>query len=48
MLGAVAKATGIVKLESIVEVVKEYFSAKMAEKNVMAVMEAYEKTEEAR
>lgn len=48
MLGAFAKATGIVELKSITEAIKGYFSAKLAEKNVMAVKEAYEKTEVAR
>ena len=48
MLGAFAKATGMVKLESLTEAIKGYFSAKIAEKNAMAVKEAYEKTEVAR
>lgn len=45
MLGAFAKATGAVKLESIVEVIKRYFSAKLVDKNVAAIKAAYERTE---
>jgi 2-oxoacid:acceptor oxidoreductase gamma subunit (pyruvate/2-ketoisovalerate family) len=45
MLGAFAKATGVVKLESLTEVIKEYFPAKLVEKNTVAIKEAYEKTE---
>ena len=41
MLGAVARASGIVGLESIEKAVKERFSPKMAEKNVEVVNEAY-------
>jgi 2-oxoisovalerate ferredoxin oxidoreductase gamma subunit len=45
MLGAFAKATGSVKLESIIEVIKGYFSSKLAEKNLVAIKAAYERTE---
>jgi len=45
MLGAFAKATGLVKLESIIEVIKGYFSSKLAEKNVVAIKAAYGRTE---
>jgi 2-oxoisovalerate ferredoxin oxidoreductase gamma subunit len=45
MLGAFAKATGSVKLESIIEVIEGYFSSKLAEKNVVAIKAAYERTE---
>jgi len=41
MLGAVASVTGIVKLESIEEVVKKRFRQSIAEKNVAVVKEAY-------
>ena len=42
MLGAVARASGIVGLESIEKAVKERFPLKIAEKNVKVVKEAYE------
>jgi 2-oxoacid:acceptor oxidoreductase gamma subunit (pyruvate/2-ketoisovalerate family) len=41
VLGAVARVTGIVKLESIEKVVKERFRQNIAEKNVAVVKEAY-------
>jgi len=41
MLGAVARASGIVGLESIAKAVKERFPLKIAEKNVEVVKEAY-------
>jgi len=41
MLGAVARASGIVSLESIEKAVKERFPPKIAEKNVEVVKEAY-------
>lgn len=41
MLGAVAHATGIVKLESIEKVIKERFKAGVAEKNFAVIQEAY-------
>jgi len=44
MLGAIARATGIVGLESVARAVKEYFPAKLADKNVNAVKAAYERT----
>ena len=45
MLGALTKATGIVKLKSLLEAVKERFPGAIGEKNVQVVKEAYEKTE---
>lgn len=45
MLGAFAKATKLVSLDSVVKAVESYFSAKLAEKNVNAVKTAYERTE---
>ncbi len=44
MLGALAKATGLVKLESLTETIKRYFSSKLSEKNVTAIKVAYERT----
>jgi len=41
MLGAVARATGIVDLKSIEKAIKEEFPLKIAEKNVEVVKEAY-------
>jgi pyruvate ferredoxin oxidoreductase gamma subunit len=41
MLGAVARATGIVDLESLEKVMKERFPLKIAEKNFEVVKEAY-------
>jgi len=41
MLGAVARASGIIDLESIEKAVKERFPLKIAEKNVEVVKEAY-------
>jgi len=41
MLGAVARATGIVDLKSIEKVIREEFPLKIAEKNVEVVEEAY-------
>jgi 2-oxoacid:acceptor oxidoreductase gamma subunit (pyruvate/2-ketoisovalerate family) len=41
MLGAVAHATQIVKMESIEKAVKERFSGSIAEKNVGVIKEAY-------
>jgi len=41
MLGAVTRATGIVKLESIEKVVKERFRPDIAEKNIAVIKEAY-------
>jgi len=42
MLGSVAHATGIVKLESIEKVVKQRFGQSIAEKNIAVIKEAYE------
>jgi 2-oxoacid:acceptor oxidoreductase gamma subunit (pyruvate/2-ketoisovalerate family) len=42
MLGAVARITGIVNLESIEKVVKERFRKDLAEKNFAVIKEAYE------
>lgn len=44
MLGAFAKATGLVTLESLIEVIKRYFSSKLAKKNISAIKAAYEQT----
>jgi len=41
MLGAITSVTGIVKLESIEEIVKKHFRQSIAEKNVAVVREAY-------
>jgi 2-oxoacid:acceptor oxidoreductase gamma subunit (pyruvate/2-ketoisovalerate family) len=41
MLGAVARATEIVKMESIEKAVKERFSGSIAEKNIGVIKEAY-------
>ena len=44
MLGALAKATGVVRLDSAVEVVKKRFKGPAAEKNAAAVRKAYDQT----
>ena len=44
MLGALVKATGLVKLESVFEAVKERFGGKLAEKNIEVVKQTYEQT----
>jgi len=44
MLGAFAKGTGLVELESLIQVVRGYFPGKLAEKNVAAMKAAYERT----
>ncbi|RLE51602.1 MAG: pyruvate synthase subunit porC [Candidatus Methanomethylicota archaeon] len=44
MLGALVKATGIVKLESIYEALKERFPGKIAELNVKVVEKSYKET----
>jgi len=41
MLGAVAQATRVVKMESVEKAVKERFPAQLAEKNVGVIKEAY-------
>jgi 2-oxoacid:acceptor oxidoreductase gamma subunit (pyruvate/2-ketoisovalerate family) len=43
MLGAFAKATGLVSLDSILKVVQDKFKGKLGEKNVAAVKAAYER-----
>ncbi|NPA47046.1 MAG: pyruvate/ketoisovalerate ferredoxin oxidoreductase subunit gamma [Thermococci archaeon] len=45
ILGAVAKATGLVKLESVQDAIKEVFSGSLGEKNARAAEEAYNKTQ---
>jgi 2-oxoacid:acceptor oxidoreductase gamma subunit (pyruvate/2-ketoisovalerate family) len=42
MLGAVARITGIVSLQSIEKIVKERFRADLAEKNFAVIKQAYE------
>ncbi|WP_456367299.1 pyruvate/ketoisovalerate ferredoxin oxidoreductase subunit gamma [Thermococcus sp.] len=44
ILGAVAKATGLVNLESVQEAIKETFSGNLGEKNAKAAEEAFNKT----
>jgi len=44
MLGAFAKATKLVSLNSVVKAIEGYFGEKLAEKNVAAVKAAYERT----
>ncbi len=44
MLGAFAKATGLVSLDSIVKAIQGKFKGKLGEKNVAAVKAAYERT----
>ncbi|WP_456366497.1 pyruvate/ketoisovalerate ferredoxin oxidoreductase subunit gamma [Thermococcus sp.] len=44
ILGAVAKATGIVGLDYVKEAIKETFSGALGEKNAKAAEEAYNKT----
>lgn len=44
MLGAFAKATKLVSLDSLINVIKGHFSSKLAEKNIAAIKAAYEKT----
>jgi pyruvate ferredoxin oxidoreductase gamma subunit len=43
MIGAVLKATGVVKLESLVEPLRQRFG-RLAEKNIKAMQRAYEET----
>lgn len=47
MLGAVAKATGLVKLESVCEAIRSYFPPRLVEKNIEAARVAHERTVEA-
>jgi pyruvate ferredoxin oxidoreductase gamma subunit len=42
MLGATVKATGIVKLESLIEAVKNRFTGKVGEVNASLVKRAYD------
>ncbi|RLI13947.1 hypothetical protein DRO33_00285 [Candidatus Bathyarchaeota archaeon] len=42
ILGAMVRATGVVKLDSLLAVIKERFKGKVAEKNVEVVKRAYE------
>lgn len=44
ILGAVAKATGLVKLESVQDAIKDTFSGALGEKNAKAAEEAFNKT----
>ncbi|NIO21353.1 MAG: pyruvate ferredoxin oxidoreductase subunit gamma [Candidatus Aenigmarchaeota archaeon] len=44
MLGAFAKATGLISLENLVESIKERFEGELRKKNVRAVKRAYEET----
>jgi len=46
MLGSVVKATGVVKLDSIVQVVKERFGGKISELNAELVKKAYEEVKQ--
>ena len=46
MLGAFAKATGIVTMQSIESALKERFPGPLAEKNIAAVKRAYDETKE--
>jgi pyruvate ferredoxin oxidoreductase gamma subunit/2-oxoisovalerate ferredoxin oxidoreductase gamma subunit len=46
MLGSIVKATGIVKLDSIVRVVKERFEGKIGEMNAELVKKAYEEVKQ--
>jgi len=43
MLGALAKATKLVSLDSIIKAIKNTFKGKLAEKNVAAIKMAYER-----
>ncbi|MFH0836635.1 MAG: pyruvate ferredoxin oxidoreductase subunit gamma [Candidatus Aenigmatarchaeota archaeon] len=44
ILGAFARATKLVSLESIIEAIKERFDEKLAEKNIKAIKRAYDET----
>jgi len=44
MLGAFAKATGLISMKNLTESVKERFSGELRKKNVLAVKRAYEET----
>ena len=43
MLGALAKSTGILKLESVEKAIRKYFSGRVADMNIAAVRKSYEK-----
>lgn len=44
MLGALAKATGVVSLDSVAKVMEKRFKGKLSEKNVAVARAAYERT----
>lgn len=46
MLGSLIKATGIVQIEHLIDVMKEKFSGKVAEDNAAAIYAAYEEVKE--
>jgi 2-oxoacid:acceptor oxidoreductase gamma subunit (pyruvate/2-ketoisovalerate family) len=46
MLGSVVKATDVVKLDSIIQVVKERFDGKISELNAELVKKAYEEVQQ--
>ena len=46
MLGTVARATGIVKMESIEKAIKERFRPDLAEKNMAVIKEAYQEAKQ--
>ena len=46
MIGALVGATGIVKLDSVIEAIKERFPEEIANKNIEAVKKTYEKIKE--
>ncbi len=45
ILGAIAKATGVVKIESVEGAIKDTFSGELGEKNAKAAATAFEKTD---
>ncbi len=45
ILGALVRSTGVVKLDTVLEVIRSRFHGKVAEANAMAVKEAYEGTQ---
>ncbi len=44
MLGAFSRATGLVRIESVVEAIKEYFKGRIGEVNAKAALQAYNET----
>lgn len=46
ILGALSKATGIVKIESLLDTIKENWRGNVGEKNALACKKAYEETQE--